>query len=458
MGTSKPSKNNQVTHFSAIWLVKIDVICRLGLSRPRVVQSPNHAEVHKLTDDEPTYRHRFSFVKRVCSVHQWFLKNPKWQALYERSPGDNTGDNTGKCKGLLLGKRWPWWQVWQRPRRGRGTITFLTQTPLILCTPGQSALTIRPSQLRCITPLFARRFSKKRDLSFCTSHPKVNVVALNVGTVGHNSPTSPLEAYIGENFASTYKLKHCLMLNKLVADTNTNGLITTEFDPFRPMDNMALSTAAQKIRDIPNAGGNSVVSEVLSFEFFKCCFDADLVKVREFSLYPCLSLTEITRQYITWRKFQSFSQNEVKTFCYNIQIISCIGNFFPSWYSLRWQIKKLQYVHIFGAIISRHLNFPCIVFYSCWNAVIMYIFTTYMDISSVGNKLAIFYKLWYIGYCTCTVGKKKESCHINFEYQANQLTANWRHMLNYQWLSLISICTQGPNIRSDWILRDQVSN
>ena len=45
------------------------------------------------------------------------------------------------------------------------------------------------------------------------------------------------------------------------------------------MKNMALSDQAVKIRDVPNAGGNSVISEVMSFELLKRCFGAQLLKV-----------------------------------------------------------------------------------------------------------------------------------------------------------------------------------
>ena len=60
---------------------------------------------------------------------------------------------------------------------------------------------------------------------------------------------------------------------------NIGGMVHTDFDPFRKTTQMSLSEAAQKIRDVPNAGGNSVLSEVLSFELLQKCFGARLLKV-----------------------------------------------------------------------------------------------------------------------------------------------------------------------------------
>ncbi|XP_022093023.1 AAC-rich mRNA clone AAC4 protein-like isoform X2 [Acanthaster planci] len=50
---------------------------------------------------------------------------------------------------------------------------------------------------------------------------------------------------------------------------------------------MDLSESGQKIRSIPNAGGNSVDSEVLSFELMHRCFGAQLLKTEmEVVYYP----------------------------------------------------------------------------------------------------------------------------------------------------------------------------
>jgi len=78
-----------------------------------------------------------------------------------------------------------------------------------------------------------------------------------------------------------FKMQHS------VTDNAATGVIHTKFNSFKKMDHMTLSNAAQKLRDVPNAGGNSVVSEVLSFELLRRCFGAELLKTEmEVNYYP----------------------------------------------------------------------------------------------------------------------------------------------------------------------------
>ena len=52
-----------------------------------------------------------------------------------------------------------------------------------------------------------------------------------------------------------------------------------DFDPNRHFTRMNFSNDAVKIRDVPNAGGSSVISEFMSFEVLQKCFKARLLKV-----------------------------------------------------------------------------------------------------------------------------------------------------------------------------------
>ena len=56
--------------------------------------------------------------------------------------------------------------------------------------------------------------------------------------------------------------------------------MVTDFESRRRFRDMILTTSAEKIRDEPNAGGNSVVSEALSCEMLTTVFGAKLMKVR----------------------------------------------------------------------------------------------------------------------------------------------------------------------------------
>lgn len=60
-----------------------------------------------------------------------------------------------------------------------------------------------------------------------------------------------------------------------------------DFDPNRHFTRMNLSNDAVKIRDVPNAGGSSVISEFMSFEVLQKCFKARLLKTEmKVSYFP----------------------------------------------------------------------------------------------------------------------------------------------------------------------------
>lgn len=67
-------------------------------------------------------------------------------------------------------------------------------------------------------------------------------------------------------------------INQLLQDAQNGGLIHTQFDRIKHVQNMNLSHSAEKIMNVPNAGGNSVISEVLSYEMMQRCFGARLLK------------------------------------------------------------------------------------------------------------------------------------------------------------------------------------
>ena len=89
---------------------------------------------------------------------------------------------------------------------------------------------------------------------------------------------SPCNIYFGENF--TVRLQQWFKFLTFVENNEAGGIVHCDFTPNRKMARMNLSTDATKIRDVPNAGGSSVVSEVLSFEVLQKCFKASLLKVR----------------------------------------------------------------------------------------------------------------------------------------------------------------------------------
>lgn len=88
--------------------------------------------------------------------------------------------------------------------------------------------------------------------------------------------------YIGENFNVHFHENFNFW--KFLEDNSSGGLIHSDFIPNKKFAEMMISNSAKRIRDVPNAGGNSVISEVLSFEFLNKACQAELLKVNYYSL------------------------------------------------------------------------------------------------------------------------------------------------------------------------------
>jgi len=69
------------------------------------------------------------------------------------------------------------------------------------------------------------------------------------------------------NDLHTLELEDCICSRK-----PTGVLVTNRFQAFVPHNRMALSPAAQRILKTPNAGGNSIWSEVMSYEVISALF------------------------------------------------------------------------------------------------------------------------------------------------------------------------------------------
>ena len=96
--------------------------------------------------------------------------------------------------------------------------------------------------------------------------------------------------YIGENF--NVRFHDIFRFWKLLENNSSCGILHSEFIPNKNFRNMMISRSAQKIRDVPNAGGNSVISEVLSFEFLNKAVQAQLLKVRVIRCHSSLKKNE----------------------------------------------------------------------------------------------------------------------------------------------------------------------
>lgn len=76
-------------------------------------------------------------------------------------------------------------------------------------------------------------------------------------------------------------------VEKLICDKNKSGFIISYFHQIKPYKSIELTKEALRMQNVPNAGGSSVESEVLSFEFFKKFFNATLLYTEmEVSYFP----------------------------------------------------------------------------------------------------------------------------------------------------------------------------
>ena len=90
---------------------------------------------------------------------------------------------------------------------------------------------------------------------------------------------TPFNIYVNTNFL--VRQQQWFKFIHLINDSHFGGLVQCDFSPLRNVNKMDLTEGAERIRNVPNAGGSSVVSESLSFELLGRCFGAKLLKVNK---------------------------------------------------------------------------------------------------------------------------------------------------------------------------------
>ena len=85
-------------------------------------------------------------------------------------------------------------------------------------------------------------------------------------------------------------LEASTLLRAFVAHSHLCGVIPLQLEAFRPLSKVRWSPDAERMRTLPNAGGSSLVSEVLAFELLARAFGASLerteLEVRAKELEP----------------------------------------------------------------------------------------------------------------------------------------------------------------------------
>ena len=89
----------------------------------------------------------------------------------------------------------------------------------------------------------------------------------------------PVHILLCEDFAVNFQ-QHSFQLASLIADGTRGGVVSTDLDLFgRTLADVHLSGGSFKMLQLPNAGGSSVLSEVMSCEMLHRCYGATLLKV-----------------------------------------------------------------------------------------------------------------------------------------------------------------------------------
>lgn len=143
---------------------------------------------------------------------------------------------------------------------------------------------VKPSRgRRAAGPTAERRhkpgLAKKRRQSSRLNLVQKRLPSNHTGVGNQNLSTSQRKSvFVGENFTVSYS--QWFIFNKLVKDVSACGVIYTTLQALREAKHMRLSMDAVRLLSVPNAGGSSVISEVLSYELLHTCFGATLLKVR----------------------------------------------------------------------------------------------------------------------------------------------------------------------------------
>lgn len=155
---------------------------------------------------------------------------------------------------------------------------FLETSPHGVLSP-LTSLTSKKRAISCSNLNTGRANTEHNTQTVCTHK------AINHNHFTDKENQTPCNIYFGDNF--TVRLQQWFKFLQFLEDNQTGGIVHCDFVPNRKLGKMTLSTDAVKIRDVPNAGGSSVVSEVLSFELLQKCFKAKLLKTEmEVSYFP----------------------------------------------------------------------------------------------------------------------------------------------------------------------------
>eukprot|EP00744_Colponema_vietnamica_P000723 GILI01001266.1.p1 GENE.GILI01001266.1~~GILI01001266.1.p1 ORF type:complete len:365 (+),score=102.28 GILI01001266.1:337-1431(+) len=111
-------------------------------------------------------------------------------------------------------------------------------------------------------------------------------------TYSYGSFADKLAVWIGKDFLLRCSIPYKMQTESAVVDLTQPHFLVTFFEPLTDLQSFQLSTGALKIFSDPNAGGNSINSEALSFEVLRRLLGVKLLQTE----------MEIQYMYSEWKK------------------------------------------------------------------------------------------------------------------------------------------------------------
>jgi hypothetical protein len=133
----------------------------------------------------------------------------------------------------------------------------------------------------CLTKKLSkgRRIWMPKNQDNCVCSPSQSDVSLK--------EVSCIALVLHENYQVSYELYHRFRVEAHIRSPIDGALIRNRFKAFAKTSNFRLSPGAQKILTLPNAGGNSLWSEVMSFEILSHMFSGKLLRTEmELQYWP----------------------------------------------------------------------------------------------------------------------------------------------------------------------------
>jgi len=152
----------------------------------------------------------------------------------------------------------------------------LCRVPVVDQTPLKGLAPIDLSTTDTLVSIQNGGFQKRTSAS--DGHENTNL---------RTSQKTSCSLYLRSDFAIRSSFKNSFQMEALVRDQTKCGIVVSTFESFLRKDKINLCEGSRKMLNLPNAGGGSIWSEVISFEVLASLFRAQLLRTEmELEYWP----------------------------------------------------------------------------------------------------------------------------------------------------------------------------